>query len=584
MSLFPLVLMLSKAKSILFPHAIGFRTKCAQEGLFVDPFFAYTSGRWLCNNDAQLKARYAAFNIDGLKDIASETIGSPVQSMTKIAESLNRIFLLTHQNGTQTIARIPTPICGPPFFTTSSEVATMDLLRRLGVPVPKVLAWSSRAHATRVESEFIIMEKVDGEPLSEMGWNKIDHEDFAIKLANMVRPLVNLNFNCYGSLYYKHDLEGVQRNRILDDFIVDAPKGVDVSPFCIGPIARRDFWEDERASILDMTGPWTSPLEYLADVASREQIWIDKFAKPHLLDDFLCGLPLQGKQDDHIEMLEYYKYLLPFILPQEPQYLHGHLWHPDLHSGNLFVVKESMNDDGKVHVNITSCIDWQGAFIGPAFLQLTAPTMYQSEGAPLDALVLPPHLDTLDDANKKEVLLLNDEALRKQQFESLAFGDLMIDDAHIPTLVQRQELDDLAHCTWRTGLLPFRDALVKFCQRFSEIAPGKKCPIAFTADQLSAHAAAHAYWSMHRARAEDMEKEFGLDEYGYVAGDDISRFMSIQKKVEKRMREWVAEGKTEHGKLVKTYLWPYRETLDDHPRTHLVLESEVPSTTSTNPS
>ena len=125
-----------------------------------------------------------------------------------------------------------------------------------------------------------------------------------------------------------------------------------------------------------------------------------------------------------------------------------------------------------------------------------------------------------------------------------------------------------------------RDALIKFCQRFSEIALGKKCPITFTADQLSEHAAAHAYWSMHRARAEDMEKEFGLDEYGYVAGDDISQFMSVQKKFEKRMWEWVAEGKTEHGKLVKSYLWLFRETLKDwHPRTHLMLKSEALSTT-----
>ena len=85
--------------------------------------------------------------------------------MEKIAESLNRVFLVTFQNGQQVIVRIPTPISGPSHFSTASEVATMDFLRRLGIPVPIVLAWSSRAQSTEVESEFIIMEKVDGLPL-----------------------------------------------------------------------------------------------------------------------------------------------------------------------------------------------------------------------------------------------------------------------------------------------------------------------------------------------------------------------------------------------------------------------------------
>lgn len=95
--------------------------------------------------------------------------------MKKIAESLNRVFLVTFQNGQQVIARIPTLISGPPHYTTASEVAAMDFLRRLGMPVPKVVAWSSRAQETEVESEFIIMEKVKGEPLTPI-WDTVDHE------------------------------------------------------------------------------------------------------------------------------------------------------------------------------------------------------------------------------------------------------------------------------------------------------------------------------------------------------------------------------------------------------------------------
>ena len=45
----------------------------------VNPFFTFTSGRWLCNNNAQVNSRYAPFNVDGLKRVASRAIGSQVR-------------------------------------------------------------------------------------------------------------------------------------------------------------------------------------------------------------------------------------------------------------------------------------------------------------------------------------------------------------------------------------------------------------------------------------------------------------------------------------------------------------------------
>ena len=78
--------------------------------------------------------------------------------------------------------------------------------------------------------------------------------------------------------------------------------------------------------------------KYMVNVAIQEQTWIDHYAKPHIHDDFLCVLLLQGKQDDHIEMLEYYKYIVLYLVPEDSRYLRGHLWHPDLHAANLLVI------------------------------------------------------------------------------------------------------------------------------------------------------------------------------------------------------------------------------------------------------
>ena len=209
-------------------------------------------------------------------------------------------------------------------------------------------------------------------------------------------------------------------------------------------------------SCSDVLTAWnigTSAHEYMVDVALREQTWIDLYAKPHIHDDFLCGLPLQGKQDDHIEMLEYYKSIVPYLVPEDSRYLHGHLWHPDLHASNLFVVPSGpATEGGKIQANITSCIDWQGAWVGPAFLQLSVPLMFRSLVGGPEALNLPAHFETLDAVTRKEAERFHNEAVLHKLFETLALQDI----AQLPALTERRDLEDLARGTWRTGLLPFR--------------------------------------------------------------------------------------------------------------------------------
>ncbi|KIY52783.1 hypothetical protein FISHEDRAFT_14711, partial [Fistulina hepatica ATCC 64428] len=78
--------------------------------------------------------RYIKFDVSALHRTAAKAIGAhTVTSMTKIAENLNRVFLLSFDNGTEAIAHFSTPLAGPAHYLTASEVATMDFLRRVGV-------------------------------------------------------------------------------------------------------------------------------------------------------------------------------------------------------------------------------------------------------------------------------------------------------------------------------------------------------------------------------------------------------------------------------------------------------------------
>lgn len=124
----------------------------------------------------------------------------------------------------------------------------MEFVRRLGIPVLTVLAWSSAAQPTELGSEFII----------------------------------------------------VERRTVA-------------SHSCLG----------------------ASVLEYMV-----------------LQDDSLRGLPLQGKQDDHIQHLEYYKYMLPY---KTAPYLS---WSQTCHSATLLVIpirfREAENGKISYRRNMTS--------------------------------------------------------------------------------------------------------------------------------------------------------------------------------------------------------------------------------------
>lgn len=110
-------------------------------------FFRYTSGRWLWDEEQQLRDRYKVFNVPELQGLAARAIGSAgCVSMTKLAEGgYNKVFRLVMDDGKTVLARIPNPNAGPSFYTTASEVATMEFV-----------SYYAR-HRSRARSGFLIL-------------------------------------------------------------------------------------------------------------------------------------------------------------------------------------------------------------------------------------------------------------------------------------------------------------------------------------------------------------------------------------------------------------------------------------------
>ncbi|KIJ14019.1 hypothetical protein PAXINDRAFT_79920 [Paxillus involutus ATCC 200175] len=482
--------------------------------------------------------------------------------MIKLNESINRVFL-RFDSGHEAIARFPTPLAGPPHFTTASEVATIDFLRRRqGFSIPPVLAWSSRAEGTDVGAEFILMEKASGCLLSDV-WGDLPRREqsmFAKTLGEWERRLLELKFTHYGSLYYKDDVPAPLHAPTLLEGI--SPDDELNSQFCIGPIARRDFWEAEREGMDIDRGPWRTAEDYMTAAARREQEWIRDFGTSHILDDPDRVLPGQGTREDHVEFLSAYITLAPLLIPPLHEQVMPVMWHHDLHASNIFV--EYSEEQGKISpkipLSISSVIDWQGTCVGPAFLQVQVPPLYRMgdvlPGCQLPAL--PDNFEELGESEKADATESRRRRLDHKLFELAAFPRSIFG---MKAREERVYLEDLAQVTWKYGLLPFRMALCRIYEHWEVIVPGTTCPLdpPSVLAMIQAH---HDKWSQHQSMLEDLDREFGLGEFGYVKGDR-DRFERVRSAVEQKKQEYVNGGKDEEVKRVRALLWPYRDTLQD---------------------
>lgn len=73
---------------------------------------------------------YNIFNVAELQRVAVKSVGSKsCASMIKLAEGqYNKVFQLVMNDGKVVIASLPNPNAGPSFYTTASEVATMEFV------------------------------------------------------------------------------------------------------------------------------------------------------------------------------------------------------------------------------------------------------------------------------------------------------------------------------------------------------------------------------------------------------------------------------------------------------------------------
>ena len=98
----------------------------------VNDFFEYTRGLNVSNEDHELSIRRVKFDMNELARLAADSVGSREYAhIEKFPDGMfNKTLLFTMANGAEVVGKVPNPNAGQPHFTTASEVATMEFVRR----------------------------------------------------------------------------------------------------------------------------------------------------------------------------------------------------------------------------------------------------------------------------------------------------------------------------------------------------------------------------------------------------------------------------------------------------------------------
>ncbi|KAL4785959.1 hypothetical protein BJX76DRAFT_366412 [Aspergillus varians] len=413
----------------------------------------------------QLRNRFSPFNVPELQSVAASSVeANRCVEVMKLAEG-----------------SIPHPIAGPRYYATASEVATI-----LEIPNPQVFAWSADVN-NPVQSEYIIMEEAPGVKLEDV-WNKLSLEQRITVMKDLVsweKKMLSISFNSYGNLYYTGEtIPGATPAEVIEDMPTEIKCTV-MRQFVIGPAAERGYWNSQHAVMNVGRGPWKRPQDYAASPAHQELKWIKQQAVPKLQDNPLMASATQNSPSSHISLLQWYLEVAPYLLPGDPDLVAPHLWHTDLHSGNIFV------ENG----HLSSVIDWQGTRIAPLILQARHPRLVSYNGdlvlkAPANFKDLEPNAKSRvqEQMSRSIILYLYEKQISKE----VPLLDKAIRFHHGRT---RCEPIQFVGDTWDDDILPLRESLIRVEKYWNELGFDFPCPIHFTGNELRIHAEESEGWN-----------------------------------------------------------------------------------------
>ncbi|KGO48060.1 Aminoglycoside phosphotransferase [Penicillium expansum] len=277
-------------------------------------------------------------NLSWLAKVATNSVGAAqCISIRKYPDGMfNKTFLMTMEDGREFVAKVHNPNAGYPHFTTAGEASKF-----IDTPMPHVHTWNSQANSHPVEAEFIIMDKVEGVPLSQV-WSTMQLQQrlkVIIAMTSLRKKWLSVLFSHNGSLYYAGDVQPLAGNHYIGWYSHQKVRSL---------LLARSLVE--------------------TDFMRAEQIWT------------LTG-------DHKLIALSSYEKTVNALAPKDTPVTNQYpcLWHNDLHDDNIFT--DPYNPE-----RITGIIDRQSCHISPLFNHNLDPAFLGLDSLDPETLDLTPRL------------------------------------------------------------------------------------------------------------------------------------------------------------------------------------------------
>ncbi|KAK2821087.1 hypothetical protein FQN49_007724 [Arthroderma sp. PD_2] len=542
------------------PRLTGEGPDGALEDISEEELFKYTRNRWIYNEGLQLSLRYLKFDLQQLLKVAVTAISSEgAQYCTrdfKCREGLNnKVYILTMDNGSELIAKLPSPVAGPTYYTTASEVATREFLRDvLNIPAPRIIAWSAD-RGNPVGAEYILEEKAPGKPLGMLWyqWPMKSRLKMIEQIVQIERQLASTKFLKSGCIYFRGDIPDDASNGSILASNSSFPSSI-LERFTLGPLVSSDMWRGKRAKMSMNRGPFNKPLDFVEAMAKNEILYTKKHARPYM--NYHRSSTEPQSPDEFLELLDRYLKLTPVMIPpSEIDDTHSPtLWHPDLHLDNVFVDPESNK--------ITRIIDWQSAAVMPLYYQRGIPRMFEHPGGIPHGwtMSLPENYDSLDQ-DEKEKFESDRKSMACQRYyevETRAQNPSHVSAFQLKNLDIRIDPSRLVVNAWEDEAVFFlRRAIYLIVEQWGNLCPDSgACPVSIDKKELELHAAEDEISSSVAEILTLFRDAWGLPPDGMVHPADFER---VRAAVAERRDAFFESADNETEKELYKRIWPYQD-------------------------
>jgi len=503
------------------------------------------------NESRRLSERYMEFNVAELKRTVIQAVDrceDDIQSFCKLAEGgFNRTFEITMKDSLQIIARLPYPSTLPKRYAVASEVATMDLIRSYGLPVPRIYGYSTTPN-NPVGSEYIIMEKTVGKEVGHTWYDLSvkERKSITLEVAKLEAILFSIPLPAFGSVYYKRDLAATDQS-------IDIPAH---EGFCIGPDVALGWWYDRRDTLSIDRGPCKLILVRISDLltvpavvdpdqlmeagARKELIWTRQFGRTRF--PFSCHHReflgyRKSSPDDHIKHLEMYLQVSSHLIPKPQSLLRPTIRHPDLQPHNIFV-----SDDFR----IVGLIDWQHCSILPLFLQAGVPKYWQNpsdEPVVVEKPSLPPNYEQLSEAEQSRAM----HEYRQRQLHLLYLGyTTRFNPSHMDAYLTKglsfkRRISEHASAPWEGDNTTLKADLILAVQNWEELTgfddheQTPVCPISFPKEEVEECLRVDLLLKEVDAQMESVRESIGIGSDGWVPTEEYNGAVEKNKFIRQQV-------------------------------------------------